>query len=402
MKHKLQIQSDMFFIYLFALCAHCIMFLVFLIYKIDIMTYINIFSILLYLNLILFGSNRDKRRIHISGIVLCTLEVLIHQIAAILCLGTDMGFQYFFIMLAIVVVLQSKDIVSKRIKVLTSLVIIAMLVMLELYDSIHEPIYLLPEYVKRTMLVVFTVVSVFGITFFSFNQWNVNEHYRKQIENLLGERNNRIYKMQKKIIRNFADIIEKRDGTTGGHIKRTSAYVEAIINALVENDKYTDVLTPEYSRMMISAAPLHDIGKISISDAILCKKGRLTDYEYDIMKTHSSIGGSMLKELLGNLESDEYINLAIDISKYHHEKWNGEGYPSQLKGEKIPLSARIMAVADVFDALTSVRSYKDSMTIDEAYAIMEQESGKHFDPIIISEFIRIKSHIQEIHTSLSK
>lgn len=393
---------NMFFLlYLFALFAHCCMFALFWHYDIKIMSYFNIGSILLYLIIVLFFKRKDNHPFFLFGEIAGSIEVLLHQTLAIICLGTTIGFQYFFVMLVVVVILQPKEVMKKKGRIIYCSFIVLLMIVTELYASSHAPIYVLPEYIRQALLVIITFVAILGIIVFAFNQWEITVHYQGQIEELLGERTTKIYQMQEKIIQNFADIIEERDGSTGNHIKRTSAYVEAIMNALIESGKYADTLTPEYAQIVISAAPLHDIGKISISDVILCKKGKLTAEEYETMKTHSDIGGSMLNELLGNLESDEYIHLATEISRYHHERWDGTGYPAQKKGEEIPLAARIMAVADVFDALTSERVYKEKISVEEAYRIMVAESGHQFDPTIITELVRIRPVIQRIYAKFN-
>lgn len=387
-------------LFIFALISHILMFVLFFIYDVTTMMYFNIVSILLYVVLIIISKSSVKTKLIPLSVVSSVLEVICHQVLAIICVGSDIGFEYYVIMIGLVAMLQAKEIVTKKAKILYCTIILCLIVLVKLHAAHNEPIYILPDTVKYVLLSVVTFISIFGIFAFSFIQWNLNEHYKTQIEELLSDRNIKIQEMQEKIIRNFADIIEKRDGSTGGHIKRTSAYVQAIIDALYEDGKYKDSLTAEYSKMIVSAAPLHDIGKISISDSILCKKGKLTTEEFDIMKTHSLVGGSMLKDLLGNLESDEYVHVATDISRYHHEKWNGKGYPEGISKFEIPLSARIMAVADVFDALTSVRCYKEKYTLDEAYKIIEEESGKQFDPVIINEFIRIKPRMKKIYARL--
>lgn len=205
-----------------------------------------------------------------------------------------------------------------------------------------------------------------------------------------------ITKMQDKIIVSFADMVENRDETTGCHIKRTAAYVKAIGDALYERGIYSDILTPEYRRKLYKSAPLHDVGKIRISDAILSKPGKLTPSEFSVIKTHTTAGGEILEEVLSGIESDNYLSEAINMAMYHHEWWNGNGYPKQLQGEAIPLSARIMAVADVFDALTSKRSYKSPFSFDKAMAIIKSEAGTHFDPAVADTFIAISDQIKNL------
>lgn len=198
---------------------------------------------------------------------------------------------------------------------------------------------------------------------------------------------NKVSDMQFNLITIMADIVESRDENTGGHIKRTAKYVEIIAEKLKQQNLYTDILTEQYISDMVIAAPLHDIGKIHIPDAILNKPGRLTDEEFEIMKSHAEVGRDLLLQAKEQIGEFSYLNIAINMAAFHHEWWNGEGYPNKLKEQEIPLCARIMAVADVFDALTAKRCYKDAMPVDKAFNIIREESGTHFDPIIAEAFL---------------
>lgn len=219
--------------------------------------------------------------------------------------------------------------------------------------------------------------------------------YSKMLENEVAEKAKKISKIQERFIVSFANMIELRDDITGQHVKRTSRYVRIIANALKKRNIYPGIITGEFVDAICKAAPLHDIGKIAISDSILRKPGKLTEEEFEIIKTHPKVGGDMLREALKIDEADEYLTYAYEMAMYHHEKWNGTGYPEGLKGNEIPLSARIMAIADVFDALTSKRSYKDKISDDRAFEIIEQSSGSHFDPILVNVFVDIKEEILE-------
>ena len=219
--------------------------------------------------------------------------------------------------------------------------------------------------------------------------------YSKMLENEVAEKAKKISKIQERFIVSFANMIELRDDVTGQHVKRTSRYVRIIANALKKRNIYPGIITDEFVDAICKAAPLHDIGKIAISDSILRKPGKLTEEEFEIIKTHPKVGGDMLREALKIDEADEYLTYAYEMAMYHHEKWNGTGYPEGLKGNEIPLSARIMAIADVFDALTSKRSYKDKISDDRAFEIIEQSSGSHFDPILVKVFVDIKDEILE-------
>lgn len=197
----------------------------------------------------------------------------------------------------------------------------------------------------------------------------------------------RVSGMQSGMITLMAEIVENRDDNTGGHIRRTAKYVEMIAEELKRRGAYPDILTDVYVRDMIVAAPLHDIGKIHIPDSILNKPGKLTEEEFAIMKTHTTAGRDLLVQAREELGEFSYLNMAIEMAEGHHEWWNGKGYPAGVQGEEIPLCARIMAVADVFDALTSKRCYKNEMPLEKAFAIIREESGTHFDPVAAEAFL---------------
>lgn len=201
------------------------------------------------------------------------------------------------------------------------------------------------------------------------------------------------HRMQDHVIEVLANLIETRDAGTGKHIIRTKSYVEMIAAAMRRDPKYAPILTDEYIERMKSAAPLHDVGKISIPDSILLKPGKLTKEEFEIMKTHAPIGGEIIKKLFSGMDELSFLDMAEEIAASHHERWDGTGYPGGLKGEEIPLSARIMAVADVYDALVSVRVYKDAISPKDALGIIYEESGTHFDPDIIRIVRGIESEL---------
>lgn len=192
--------------------------------------------------------------------------------------------------------------------------------------------------------------------------------------------------MQSHIITTMADIIENRDESTGGHIRRTAKYVEILAKELQRQGKFADILTNQYIDDMVMAAPLHDIGKIHISDIVLNKPGRLTEEEFAQMKTHTTAGRELLEKAKGDLGDIHYLNIAIEMAAYHHEREDGNGYPYGVKGGEIPLCAKILAVADVFDALTSKRVYKDAMPFGKACGIIREERGTHFDEDVVDAF----------------
>lgn len=161
-------------------------------------------------------------------------------------------------------------------------------------------------------------------------------------------------------------------------------------------------MTKDFVNNLRMAAPMHDIGKIAIPDAILQKPGRLTQEEIDIMKTHAAKGGEIIRRTFANVSSPEYTKVCYEVAMHHHEKWNGLGYPLGLHGENIPLSARIMAVADVFDALSEKRCYKEPLPLDACFDIIKNKSGEDFDPQIVELFLSIKDDIMDIHANCMK
>ena len=201
--------------------------------------------------------------------------------------------------------------------------------------------------------------------------------------------------MQSNVIGVMAEIIENRDENTGGHIQRTAKYVEIIATELQSEGKYKEILTNRYIADMKVAAPLHDIGKVHVSDVVLNKPGRLDEEEYDVMKTHAEEGRKLLAKARESLGDFSYLDIAVEMAGGHHEWWDGTGYPDHKKGEEIPLCARIMAVADVFDALTSDRCYRAAMTLEEAYEIIRNENGTHFDTVVVDAFFAAHEEIEE-------
>ena len=207
------------------------------------------------------------------------------------------------------------------------------------------------------------------------------------------KRNKTIKELQRALIITLADMVERRDENTGQHIKKTAAYVKIILQEMKKQGIYADELTPTFVENVITSAPLHDVGKIAVPDAILNKPGKLTDEEFTIMKSHTTAGGKILTSLIESVPDSDYLYEACNLTTYHHEKWNGKGYPTGLSGENIPLSARVMAVADVFDALVSNRSYKKGFPYEKALAIMREETGTHFDPNIMKAFFAAEKEI---------
>jgi len=211
-------------------------------------------------------------------------------------------------------------------------------------------------------------------------------NYQSRLEAAVKATTEKLEHIQRTIFGSFASMVEARSLETGDHIRRVSDYTLRIAEALKKNEKYKDILDEKYINMLILSAPLHDIGKISISDTILLKPGKLTAEEFAEMKKHSAMGADVIRSTMSGLESEAYVKMAMDIAKYHHERWDGNGYPEGLKGEEIPLSARIVALADCYDAMTSKRCYKDAFPDEKALSIIKEERGTHFDPDVVDAF----------------
>ena len=207
----------------------------------------------------------------------------------------------------------------------------------------------------------------------------------------LDEKTKRLIAVQNSVLTGMATMVESRDNSTGGHIRRTSDCVRVFAGQLDLSEPFLEAV--------VKAAPMHDLGKIAVPDAILQKPGKFTDEEYEKMKSHSAEGAKIVEEVLSEVDDLEFKKIAINVAHYHHEKWDGSGYPDHLYGEEIPLEARIMALADVFDALVSKRCYKDSFSYDKAFQIIKESLGTHFDPELGKQFIACRPKLEKLYDS---
>lgn len=221
------------------------------------------------------------------------------------------------------------------------------------------------------------------------------EDYRMNLEQRLVEQLQKVTELQDNVIITLANMIESRDGTTGEHVKRTSAFTRFLIEKMLEEKVYTEDLNAELADIICKAAPMHDIGKITVEDRILRKTDRLTPEEYAIMKKHSAAGGDIIKANLRNVAEGDFIEVAEALARFHHERWDGKGYPDGLKGTEIPLCARILAIADVYDALTAKRSYKEAMSTEKALAIMTDGEGQ-FEPLLLDIFVKHAAELKNL------
>ena len=225
--------------------------------------------------------------------------------------------------------------------------------------------------------------------------------YNDKLRDEVAQKTDHIVKMHNNLILGMATMVESRDNSTGGHIKRTSDVVAFLIDA-IQKDKNEDSLqvSAEFCHNIVKAAPMHDLGKIAVDDEILRKPGRFSPQEFEKMKAHAAEGARIVHEILKGTDDLAFHLLAENVAHYHHERWDGSGYPEGLKGDAIPLEARIMAIADVYDALVSKRVYKDPMSFEEADSIMMESFGKHFDKRLEKYYLIAKPKLEEYYSKL--
>lgn len=224
----------------------------------------------------------------------------------------------------------------------------------------------------------------------------LTERYNEELNKEVEIKTEKIRTIQEKMILGMAQMVESRDLSTGGHIKRTSDVIKIFAKKLLRSDLG---LNRNFLKLVIRSAPMHDLGKIGVDDAILRKQARFTDEEYEKMKTHAQIGSEIVKKVLTDVEEPDFVRVADNVAHYHHEKVNGMGYPCGLKGEEIPVEARIMALADVFDALVSKRCYKDSFSYDKAFSIIQEDAGSHFDEKLAAVFLTCREELEKYYDS---
>ena len=221
------------------------------------------------------------------------------------------------------------------------------------------------------------------------------DSYNEKLQTEVEDKTRHIVEMHDNLIMSLAVMVESRDNSTGGHIKRTSEGVRILVDEIVLRGELK--LTKEFCKDVIKAAPMHDLGKIAVDDAVLRKPGRFTDEEYEKMKKHSAEGARVIHEILLNTDDESFKKVAENVAHYHHERWDGSGYPEGLKGEEIPLEARIMAIADVYDALVSKRVYKEAFDFKKADSIIMEGMGTQFDPRLKSAYEKARPRLEEYY-----
>lgn len=215
--------------------------------------------------------------------------------------------------------------------------------------------------------------------------------YQKSLEKMVAKKVEENEKLLDALSTGFAELVESRDGITGGHVKNTGIYFKAFVQALRKEPKYRDEFTDAFLRDAIRTAPLHDIGKIGIDDAVLRKKGSLEGGEREYMEKHAQMGGATFAKIRQNFPENEFLKIAEEMALFHHERWDGKGYPTGISGEEIPLCARIMSIVDVYDALTSERPYKKPFSHEKSMEIIQEGKGTQFDPDLIDMFVKYEA-----------
>lgn len=231
------------------------------------------------------------------------------------------------------------------------------------------------------------------------NEENLQK-YNDQLEDLVNKKVEENSNSQMATIFALVKLSESRDDDTGAHVDRTSSLCKLMAQCLRKTSEYGDIIDEVYIDNIFKASPLHDIGKVGIPDSILLKPGKLTPEEFEIMKTHVIKGYETLSEVQDKYTHNSFLKMGMDITKNHHEKWDGSGYPQGLKDNTIPLAGRIMAIVDVYDALRSKRVYKEAFSHETSCKIIEEGSGKHFDPILVEVFLENQKQFEEIHDKL--
>ena len=226
------------------------------------------------------------------------------------------------------------------------------------------------------------------------------ESTNMHLEELVQEKIKEIADSQLATLVALSKLAEFRDETTGHHLERTSEFCKMLAVHLSAKSPYIHNITPDFIRNIYYSAPLHDIGKVGIPDNILLKQGKLLPEEFEVMKKHVLLGSLALQKVLDEYPRNSFVNMGVQLTRYHHEKWNGKGYPDGLSGEAIPLPARIMALADVYDALRSRRPYKEGITHEESVRIIREDSGQSFDPVIVDAFLALADDFADVFSRM--
>jgi len=227
-------------------------------------------------------------------------------------------------------------------------------------------------------------------------------NYNKHLQEMVAVKTKSVLELQSAILKTMAELVECRDDITGGHIERTTYYLSALLDAMQIYDLFKDRISEWDLKLVLQSAQLHDVGKISIKDGVLQKPGKLTPEEFEEIKKHTVFGEKIIEKIKQNTTERIFLEHAGIFAATHHEKWNGSGYPRGLKGEEIPFQGRLMAIADVYDALVSERPYKKPYTHEEAVNIIKEGRGSHFDPDLVDLFLKVSDEFNKIANSFKQ
>lgn len=230
-----------------------------------------------------------------------------------------------------------------------------------------------------------------------FEQKKALAHYNANLQAMVDEKTKTVFELQNAVLKIVAEMVEYRDDITGGHIERTQKYIEILLREMMQRGIYEKITQDWSLDFLIQSSQLHDVGKIGIKDSILMKNGKLTTDEFNVMKKHTIFGVNIIEEIENNTQEHDFLRHAKIFAGTHHEKWNGSGYPYGLSEQEIPLQGRIMAIADVYDALISVRPYKKAMEHSTAVDIILEGKGSHFDPLLVDLFTDISDQFYYIN-----
>jgi len=227
-------------------------------------------------------------------------------------------------------------------------------------------------------------------------------NYNHNLEEMVEKKTKSVLELQNAILKTVAELVEFRDNVTGGHIERTTSYLGVLLDALSVVGLYEEEMAPWDLKLVLQSAQLHDVGKIAVRDSILQKPGKLTDEEFDEIKKHTTFGKEIIEKIKRKTSEKTFLEHAEIFAATHHEKWDGSGYPKGLKGDSIPLQGRLMAIADVYDALVSDRPYKKAFLHEEAVKIISDGKGTHFEPILVDLFLKVADEFNNIAKSFKQ
>ncbi|MDY6822930.1 MAG: HD domain-containing phosphohydrolase [Thermodesulfobacteriota bacterium] len=249
-------------------------------------------------------------------------------------------------------------------------------------------------YEVLTRLIALCLFIIFG----SHVQYTINN--RKKAEKALIESYKNLHNARITTILGLAKLAESRDQATGSHLERMQQYSKLLAEALAKNPKYNGYITADYIDSLYNSSVLHDIGKVGVPDSILLKPAKLNKNEFELIKMHTTLGGDAIKAIESKIEGRSFLRIGKEVAYHHHEKWDGTGYPFGLKAEAIPLSARIVALADHYDALTSKRPYKEALSHEKTVEIIKREKGSHFDPDIVDAFLSLQAEFNAVRAKM--